>query len=491
MGNNRREFLRMVSALSLAPTIGYTASWGMIAGEKVGVKGLEPAKNIGFLKIKTPKDFRKSPFGIGCETLDRELWNPKEIFPWMDNLPVKWARLQTGWARVEKVKGQYEWGWLDESVDGLIQRGFSPFFNVGYGNPNYTEGDTGYYPMVGDEALKAWGKFIKDLTFRYRDRIQYFEIWNEPNLRSFWRPANPDPAKYVELVKLTAPVIRENNPGAKIIGGVVSRLPFDFIRSLFDNGLGKEIDIFSFHPYGVRPEDYIDPIKKLRILIDEYNPAIRIWQGENGYPSQPNSSGFVGEAPWTENVQAKFMLRRLLIDCSLGIDMTLWFLIVDIHDYPKGTGNVNYKGILRVKPSVQPKVAFKALQNLGSVINGEIKAGMVVAQFTQTTGIEYDSQLAGIYYTLLETNQGKVFAYWDTAKIADDYPVKRANLVLSGSSFEGFREPVLVDLLSGEIADLRPNVEKNKKANKILAFQQIPLADYPMLIVEKSRIDFE
>jgi len=169
------------------------------------------------------------------------------------------------------------------------------------------------------------------------------------------------------------------------------------------------------------------------MLIDGYNPAIRIWQGENGYPSQPNSSGFVGEAPWTENIQAKFMLRRLLLDCSLGIDMTLWFLIVDIHDYPKGTGNVNYKGILRVKPSVQPKVAFRALQNLGSIVNGEVKALPVNIQITDSKNNRPGDQdmATRIYSTLLETGNGKVFAYWDTARIADDYPSGSIDMVFA------------------------------------------------------------
>ncbi len=501
MKNNRREFLKSISALSLVTTVGFTSSFGITGSGMSEIKARRPLRKIGLVKIITPKDIGESPLGIGCETLDRDLWKPKEIFPWMDHLPVKWARLQTGWARVEKVRGQYDWSWLDESVNGLVKRGFKPFFNVGYGNPNYTEGDTGYYPMVSDEAIAAWKKFITELVLRYKGRIEYFELWNEPNLSGFWKPTKPDPAKYVELVKLTAPVIRENYPEAKIIGGVVSRLPFDFIRSLFDNGLGKEIDIFSFHPYGTRPEDYIGPIRKLRMLIDEYNPAIRIWQGENGYPSQPNSSGFVGEAPWTENVQAKFMLRRQLLDCSLGIDMTLWFLIVDIHDYPKGSGKVNYKGILRVKPVVQPKVAFKAMQNIGSIINGKVKSEPVVVGFSengknlsvltsQSDNSENGEQSPGIYSTLLSIGRGTVLAYWDTSRAADEYTPRNIDLVLSGTSFNGFRNPVLVDLLSGDVFELGSNAVKGQKSKEILAFQQLPLADYPMLIVERNNLEY-
>src|SRR5690606_29561143 len=98
---------------------------------------------------------KSSPFGIGCETLDRKLWDPKEVYPWMDNLSVKWGRLQTGWNRVEAVKGQYDWEWLDESVDGLLERGIQPFFNVGYGNKHYTENERGSHPMLTQEAKEG------------------------------------------------------------------------------------------------------------------------------------------------------------------------------------------------------------------------------------------------------------------------------------------------------------------------------------------------
>jgi hypothetical protein len=391
---------------------------------------------------------------------------------------------------------------LDESVDGLLQRGFKPFFNVGYGNPNYTEGDTGYYPMISTEAYAAWKKFVEALTKRYKDKIQFYEIWNEPNLKSFWKPGDPDPAKYYSLVKDTAQIIRKNCRNAVIIGGVLSRLPFNYIKSLFENGIGKEIDIFSFHPYGDIPEDYVEMIKALRMLIDQYNPEIKIWQAECGYPSAPNSSGFTGEGPWTETIQAKIMLRRLLTDVSLGVDMTLWFLIVDIHDYPKGTGRVNYKGILRVKPEIEPKLAFSALQNLGSLINGDISVrNSMVYLADSIANVTADAEYArygtreiktldNIYSAFLNSSQCKILAFWAKVKAADSYESKEIDLFIWDWEGKAFQEPVLVDPLSGSIYDLSkkysssdPNAAPGKDVQII---KQLPLQDYPMLIMERN-----
>jgi hypothetical protein len=499
MKNNRRTFLKTLAIVPLMPSLEGTKAESLLHARTE-----EALKKIGSVKIKKPIDIKASPFGIGCETLDRELWNPKDVYPWLDELPVKWGRLQTGWNRVEREKGKYDWKWLDESIDGLIVRGIQPFLNVGYGNKHYTEGDMGYHPLVSEEAQAGWKLFVIALAKRYKGKVQYYEIWNEPNLGGFWRPGERNPKKYVQLVKETGSLIRKNCPNAIIIGGVVSRLPYTFIKSLFEEGLGKEIDIFSFHPYSTVPESYTDRIEAVRKLAWQYNPAIKIWQGENGFPSGPNSTGFSGEGPWTENIQAKIMLRRLLTDCSLDIPMTLWFLIVDLHDYPKGTNNVNYKGILKVKPEISPKVAYKALQYLGSLIHGEVHtrnaiintmAGEVPASEKEYAafGNGIKPNLENVKTVALNTANGKVIAYWSMEKAADTYPTRNTHVFFWDWEGSGFEQPVLVDLLTGSIYEL-PDHQKFNDNDKYRISQEaqilrtLPLKDYPLLVMEKKAV---
>ncbi|WP_341228424.1 hypothetical protein [uncultured Arcticibacterium sp.] len=501
MESNRRVFLKSLAVLPLPASLIGRGEEGVVTIFKNDKIELE---KIGNVEIKKPKDIQSSPFGIGCETLDRKLWEPKEVYPWMDDLSVKWARLQTGWNRVEAVKNKYEWKWLDESVDGLIQRGFQPFFNVGYGNLHYTESERGSHPMLTQEAKDGWVRFVKALAKRYKGKVQYFEIWNEPNLKGFWRPGEVDASLYVDLVKLTGPIIRKNCPDARLIGGVTSRIPFTFIKAMFEAGLGNEIDIFSFHPYGTVPESYTDRIKALKTFITKYNPKLKLWQGENGFASDPNSTGFAGEGPYTENIQAKIMLRRLLTDCSLGIDMTLWFLIIDLHDYPKGSGKINYKGILRAKPTISPKVAFKALQYLGSLIHGDVNVHNSIIQVIDGKGVlgekEYVAYGNGVGKTLqsvssttLNTTNGLVLAFWSTEKAADNYEDRKAHIILWDWEGSGFEDPVLIDPLKGEIFALKEHEkvydnDKHRLSHEAQLLRNLPLRDYPLLIMEKKEV---
>jgi hypothetical protein len=473
-------------------------AWLFFISPNVHSQKITSLTRIGSVEIRKPGEIEQSPFGLGCETLDRQLWEPSEVYPFLEDLGVKWARLQTGWARCEQEKGVYTWEWLDEAVDGLIDIGIQPWFNVGYGNPLYTEGAARYHPLSSEQAFEAWKKFVIAMTRHYKDRMTYYEIWNEPNLGGFWRPDDPDPEKYVRLVAETAPLIRANDPDAVIAGGVTSRIPYDFIKACLDAGLADHIEIFSFHPYTTYPETYNDQIRALQDLLDSYKPGIELWQGENGYPSHPNSTGFSGEGPWTEMIQAKTMLRRLLLDCKLGVEMTSWFLVIDLHDYPKGSGRINYKGILRAKPEIAPKPSFKSLQVLTSLVHGEVNPRNSILYsgkeiFVEATIPDFryggKKNLCNLASTVLNTANGPVLAYWLEDKASDSRVFDRVSLMLEDWEGNGFKDPVLIDPLQGDIFDIDmmtiPGEGHQRKANTVQIFNTIPVSDYPLLIMEK------
>ena len=63
--------------------------------------GLQPA---GMIRPRHSRTIGSSRCGVGCETLDRDLFDYRPVFPQIGELGVKWARLQTGWAKCESEK---------------------------------------------------------------------------------------------------------------------------------------------------------------------------------------------------------------------------------------------------------------------------------------------------------------------------------------------------------------------------------------------------
>lgn len=463
---------------------------------------------IGKIKPKNASEITESPFCIGCETLDRELWNPSEVYPFLQKLPIKTARLQTGWSRCEKERGVYDFKWLDNCVDGLLKAGIRPFLNVGYGNALYEQMNAdgvGYQPLYSDKYFAAWKDYVSALCKHFLGRISIFEIWNEPNMAGiFWQPAKErEPEAYGRLFEETAKIIRSEVPDAKIVGGVISCMDYEFTRRFLESCNLNNLDIFSFHPYRSYPErHYHKQLDALRSLIKKYAPHAKLWQAEFGYPSMSSSTGYPGSVGHSEIIQAKVLLRKLLDDCGLGLELSEWFLAVDLHNYPKGTENVNSKGLLKTIPEVAPKIAFNALQYLGSIINGKIMPSINIT-YAINSEQEVDktfitellmadhAELSNISTVKLIVNDVPVLAYWNNGTLRDDLQFEKINLIYQNCEGLMFSNPILCDLLNGEIYDLSNGKHEHivHDAWEVNLFRDIPLTDYPFIIVDKCLID--
>jgi polysaccharide biosynthesis protein PslG len=249
-------------------------------------------KKLGKLKTKHSIDIEGSGLSIGYEALDRNAFEPKKIIRYLDRLGVKWARVQTGWALCEKEKGKYNFEWLDEIIDPLIEIGINPWFVVGSGNKVYMKNCTndysiGWQPLYNKEAKEGWLKFVNELAKHYKGRVNNFEIWDEPDNERYWFPGNPSAKEYTELVKITSAEIKKIIPGAVIIGGAFSYglnpKSFQFIEFCFNEGLQNYINALSFHHFSQIPEEYTEEgVDRLNELIKRYNVKPELWMSESG-----------------------------------------------------------------------------------------------------------------------------------------------------------------------------------------------------------------
>ena len=94
-------------------------------------------KLCGKIEHKSAKEVSASRLGIGFEKLDRDAFNPENAYEKVAKIGVKWVRIQSGWQKTEKVKGVYDFAWLDTIVDRLLGLGLKPWICVCYGNALY------------------------------------------------------------------------------------------------------------------------------------------------------------------------------------------------------------------------------------------------------------------------------------------------------------------------------------------------------------------
>lgn len=459
---------------------------------------------LGKLKTRPSAEIHSSPLSVGFEVLDRKLFQPEKTYPYLAELGVKWARCQTGWCRCEEQPGEFQFGWLDEVVESLRRIGIQPWFCLSYGNRLYTpEADdpaaVGWVPLFREEARSAWLRFTEAIARHFRDRVKHWEIWNEPNIAQFWKPRRPDPLDYVELVRLTAPVIRKAVPSAMIIGGAFAGMPTDFLRRCLEAGLGQFVDRISYHPYRPVPEaGYSEEVARFRQLLAQFAPEVRLWQGENGCPSQggPESTGALADLRWDEFRQAKWLLRRMMIDLLLELELTSYFHTVDLVGY---RGKTNFKGLLR-GVDYSPKPAYFAYRHLCTLFDCESKlwpeAKLLCRPAArkspnrgesspggakgQSSSVDLAKVLRGVF-----CRQGSFLAvFWYPANLQADWSGELVDIEISFPAATSVSQPVLVDLLTGNIFGLDFRLEDGSS----LLLTNVPLSDYPLVITERRLV---
>lgn len=483
----RREFVRggLTGAAMLGPLAGSLRPTASNGAERDGLTVL------GQVAPRDSRTIEASPLSIGFETLDRRMFEPERTYPQLAKLGVKWARTHTGWCRTERTRGEYDFAWLDAVVDSLLRIGIQPWFCVGFGNRLYSpaapdEFAVGWVPTTSPEGKDAWLRYVGQIAEHFRGRVRHFEIWNEPNAPSFWKPDPPTPEAYVELVKLTAPVIRQRIQDAVIVGGAVMGMNTAFFQGCMERGLGQYIDKASFHSYRFLPEkNYEDDIARWRQIIAKHRPGIELWHGEVGAASQPGGAGGRADYPWTEIRQAKWMLRRFLYDLRMRTELISYFHAVDLVGYRHSeapTGKTNYKGLLR-GTDYTPKPAYFAYQCLCALFDADTVQTELPLTFHRVKGAEA-IDVDEIVSAGFSRNRKAMCVYWWPPGPEMERPNRQITLSLAPLPDAQLAAPVLIDPLSATVYQ----VDRAERHGDRWTITGAPLADHPLIVADRSLV---
>lgn len=459
---------------------------------------------IGKIRTISSKEIKDSSFSIGFECLDRKIFEPEKTYDKIAKTGVKYARCQTGWNRCETQKGVYDFKWLDDVVNNLLARGIKPWFNVGFGNPLYMDNLTnptgvGHVPLYyGEEAKTAWCNFVTALSKHFKGRVEYYEIWNEPNIKNFWQPKNANATEYAKFVKLTKDRIKLGDPNAKC-GACVSGIISDYTVYFFKSGGGSEIDFFSIHPYQIQPErDYAKIITSLKALIKSHTGRnIPIWQGESGYGSYFPPNHFL--KTWhrgCQEHQAKWLLRRFTTDAYLKIPLTSFFQCVDLTQaYQTGVGkqNPSLHGIME-NGTYKEKKSYYALANICSIFDSDTKSRQLFAAINLDSVYKRSQKhsrlrdISAIAYTF-ERKGYPLYAYYIPEDLQLDTPIinQASLLFVEDGILSTLKEPVLVDMFSGKVYSIS-KASQTRWAGTCRLVKNLPITDYPLILTDYQAV---
>ena len=471
---------------------------------------------LGGIPTLTSREIASSPLGIGLETLDRDTFDPNELYPLLGASGVKHARCQTGWKKCEKEPGKYDFAWLDAIADGLIAVGIEPWFDLVFGHPVYTpaphyaamveaaeregrrpagqpRGWVGESPYLhGPEAMEAWKRYVKAICLDFKGRVRTWEIWNEPDGFTFWRcrgensPKGADgrAADYTEFVRITAAVIREAIPDAQVVGSVAATASA-YIRGLGKAGLADVIDIFAYHYYSPVPEHYLrERVAHIRANLRRSDGRpLRIYQGESGRATGKSAHfGFPSQLS-----QARFMARRFLADFICGAELSSFFTSSDLCCY-YGDGSDQYCGVWDAR-NKKTKLAYRTLQAMTWLFDGLKPAPEYMALFQPGSHFQVGSWQFFNGVTAAFRRKGiPLFAVWIPEHVDLSMPLLSGRLLCTTEEKTPMPDPVIIDPVRGRVWDASKFITRHADGwyEGVEDFFPFPVTNSPLIVTDAA-----
>lgn len=263
----------------------------------------------------------------------------------------------------------------------------------------------------------------------------------------------------------------------------------DFLERCMTAGLGTLVDRISYHGYRAQPEKhYIADVRAFRALVKNYDPKLDIWNGENGTPSLNNDVGGLSNFEWSEATQARWLLRRSLIDFNLGLELTSYFHASDKPDYgrityggPESRGDTtNSKGLIRAK-DYSAKPSYYAYRNLCTLFDSETRNADYFLRFDEGKPEFEDLAIWGSTFA----RKGRpMYAFWYPSNLQQPYTERTARVWVYSGKQVRLERPVVVDLLTGEIR--KP--AKMRQAEGYWVFDEMPVQDYPRIVTDQALV---
>jgi len=254
------------------------------------------------------------------------LWQDTE---WPD-IPFATWRLwdaHVTWALLEPRRDSYDFKLLDRYVEAAASHQVQLMLTLAstptWASARPTEipvhegGGRGAAGAAAEPAsITDWRNFIRTVATRYKGRILYYEVWNEPMFKPFY---SGSVSKMIELVESAHRVLKEVDPNIEIISPPVdtSSAGLQWLAAFLDANGGELVDIYGLHLYTPGPPEYmISRVEQVRTILQGHQQSQKpIWNTEAGWQMKDRASA----------MGANYVARAFLVAWPLGVERYYYY----------------------------------------------------------------------------------------------------------------------------------------------------------------------
>ena len=281
-------------------------------------------------------------------------------------------RVSIGWDGLEPQDDRFDFAFWDQFVPLMASKQVQLLPYVAYtpawaAVPGPPPDQDSWRRPPRDPA--EFGEVMEQLARRYRGRIRWWELWNEPDNQDYWLGSVE---QYAELVRHGAEGVRRGDPEAQVVlGGLAGTV--SFLTELFgEHAIGPWVDVVNVHAYFEtwNPQ----PLERLTGYLAEVDRAVRkvgsrpIWLAEVGYSSHRRgaevSPYYRASYDYEHTVpfQAVALARTVALAlASPHVQLIAWYELKDANPSAPVIGDVNNRHLGVTFADHRPKPALPAL----------------------------------------------------------------------------------------------------------------------------------
>ncbi|MEE9616345.1 MAG: hypothetical protein V3T90_04975, partial [Anaerolineae bacterium] len=209
-----------------------------------------------------------------------------------------WVRQSFYWSQIEPEPGRFDWTIPDRIMAALAHHPGLRLVVVLDDSPPI--------PPADPDRFAA---FAGAFAARYGAQVDYYQVWDEPNLAAHWGGGPVNPSAYADLLARTARAIRAADPDARVLlaglaptieTGPQNLSDVSYLEQLYQAGAAPYFDIVAGKPYGfdTGPDDRRAPedgavlnfsrLLLLReVMVERGDAGKAVWASHWGWNALP------------------------------------------------------------------------------------------------------------------------------------------------------------------------------------------------------------